>query len=249
MSGTSFGPGGIDAVCFDFFNTLVEHRDGRGRGASLMEYFASAGLDSDPWRHDVMYDVFEPHAREYSPTLPEEAKAAYLDRLTGRLFAYLNVRVAPETMSRHAAHVWELIGPPSLSVFPDVDGVLRSLRQAGLKTAVVSNWMCGLGHFCVELGIGDLFDHVLASAELGRKKPEPAIFAEACRRLGTEPGRTLHVGDTLLDDLEGARNAGLHALLVQRNADGNGTAGPSIRSLDEIPGLLGLDPPADPRRP
>ena len=124
---------------------------------------------------------------------------------------------------------------------PDVNAVLRTLRSAGIRTAIVSNWMRGLGHFCVELGIADGFDHVLASAELGMKKPEPEIFAEACRRLGAAPGRTLHVGDTVIDDLEGARNAGLHALLIERSPDGVEPPGPVVRSLDEVPRLLGLD--------
>jgi putative hydrolase of the HAD superfamily len=241
MNSMSFRPADIDAVCFDFYDTLIEDRNARGRSAGLMEYFESAGLEPGPWRHDVLYHVFEPHGREYSPAMPLDAKNAYLERLAGRLFDKLDVRVAPETVPIHAARVWELLGPSSLSVFPEVNGVLRTLRGAGLKTAIVSNWMCGLRHFCVELGIADGFDHVLASAELGTKKPEPEIFAEACRRLGTEPGRTLHVGDTVLDDLEGARNAGLHALLVQRKPDGSEPPGPWIRSLDEIPGLLGLD--------
>ncbi len=241
MRSLTIGPGAIDAVCFDFYDTLVELRDGRGRGDRLTEYFETEGLAHDPWRHDVLYHVFEPHAREYSTTMAEDAKDAYLQRLAGRLFGQLNVRVAPETMPYHAARIWALIGPTCLTVFPEVQHVIRSLRDAGLKTAIVSNWMCGLGNFCIELGIADGFDHVLASAELGTKKPESEIFAEACGRLGTEPGRTLHVGDTVIDDVEGARNAGLHALLIERSPDGTDPPGPVIRSLDEIPQLLELE--------
>jgi len=241
MNTVTFGPGDIDAVCFDFYETLVELRDRRGRGSRLTEYFANEGLASDAWRHDVLYDVFEPHDREYSPAMPRGAKDAYLQRLARRLFDALNVRVEPETLPGHAANIWELIGPTSLLVFPEVGRVLRTLRSAGIKTAIVSNWMRGLGNFCSELGIADGFDHVLASAELGTKKPEPEIFEEACRRLGTAPGRTLHVGDTVVDDLHGARNAGLHALLIERRPDGIEPSGPIVRSLDEVPRLLGLD--------
>jgi HAD superfamily hydrolase (TIGR01509 family) len=241
MDTVTFGPGDIDAVCFDFYDTLVGLRDRRGRGSRLTEYFESEGLEFDNWRHDVLYHVFQPHDREYSPAMPREARNAYLQRLAARLFDSLNVRVAPESLPGHAARIWELIGPTSLVVFPEVDRVLRTLRSAGIRTAIVSNWMRGLGHFCVELGIADGFDHVLASAELGMKKPEPEIFAEACRRLGAAPGRTLHVGDTVIDDLEGARNAGLHALLIERSPDGVEPPGPVVGSLDEVPRLLGLD--------
>jgi HAD superfamily hydrolase (TIGR01509 family) len=107
--------------------------------------------------------------------------------------------------------------------------VLESLQREGLPVAVVSNWQCGLGHFCVELGIGHLLDHVVASAEVGRAKPDAEIFREACRRLGTPPERTLHVGDTITDDLDGARNAGLQAILVRQT---RGSTDSSLPILD-----------------
>jgi HAD superfamily hydrolase (TIGR01549 family) len=233
--------GSIDAVCFDFYNTLAGHRGGRGRGARLMEYLQGAGLESDPWEHAVLYDVFEPHAREYSPDLSHEAKLAYRRRLTERVFARLRVRPSEGTAVDHAERVWELLGPASLVPFADVEEVFRSLRHAGLKIAVVSNWPCGLAHFCVELGFGDLIDHVIASAEVGAAKPDPLMFREACRRLGTTPARTLHVGDTIVDDVEGARGAGLHAVLIQRDAEKAETVRPTIRSLTGVLALLGIE--------
>ncbi len=99
--------------------------------------------------------------------------------------------------------------------------------------ALVSNWQCGLAHFCADLGIGDLLDHVIASAEIGFAKPEPEIFHEACRRLGVPPERTLHVGDSIVDDLEGARHAGLQAVLVKRRPDRDETS-PSIPDLRSV---------------
>ncbi|MGH7502368.1 MAG: HAD family hydrolase [Longimicrobiales bacterium] len=225
----------IDAVCFDFYNTLATHRDGRGRGKRLMAYFETHGLESDPWEHQVLYDVFEPHAREYSPTLSREARHAYHCRLAKRVFDRLNVRAPGSVAIEHAAGLWDALGPTSLVLFPDVATVLRSIKDAGMATAVVSNWHCGLAHFCVELGIGDQLDHVLASAEVGAAKPDPEIFAEACRRLGTSPARTLHVGDTILDDVEGAKRAGLQAVLVRRCNAVDEPGCPSVASLDEIP--------------
>ncbi len=43
-------------------------------------------------------------------------------------------------------------------------------------------------------------------------KPDPAVFAPALEALGTEPGRTLHVGDSVHYDVLGAQAAGLQAL-------------------------------------
>ncbi len=236
----NIGSAKIDAVTFDFYNTLVYHRRGRGRGALLMEYFKREGLQSDPWEHQVLYDVFEQHGRDYSPSQSEAEKQRYFLRLTQRLFQRLNVRAPDGAVADHVASVWSVLGPSSLAVFPDVSDVLQVLRAAGYRIAVVSNWQCGLRHFCTELGFGEAFDDVIVSAEVGYEKPNAEIFAEACRRVGVPPHRILHVGDSITDDVEGARAAGLHALLVRRDREGPSGDTPTISSLELLPQLLGV---------
>ena len=56
-------------MTFDFYNTLVCHRSGHGRGRALMEYLGEQGLSSDPWEHQVLYDLFARHDAEYGPQL------------------------------------------------------------------------------------------------------------------------------------------------------------------------------------
>lgn len=233
-------PQGFTAVTFDFFNTLAYHPPGGGRGLNVMEYLRRRGLDSDPWEHQVLYDVFEPHGREYSPAFSAAQKERYLVRLTERLFQRLNVSCGAAAAADHAAAIWELIGPSSLVVFNDVRATLERLRVAGYRLAVISNWQCGLGHFCEELGLRRLFDHIVASAEVGHEKPGPEIFHEACRRLGVAPQRVLHVGDTPADDIEGAARAGIRAVLVCRDSVPPAFTGERIGSLDEVLRLPGF---------
>ncbi len=233
-------PRNVDAVTFDFYNTLVYHRQGRGRGAMLMGYLEEQGLPSDPWEHQVLYDVFAQHGADYDPNWPEESRQQYYRRFTAQLFQRLNVQAPDGAAVAHAASVWHLLGPSSLAVFPDVPDVLRSLRGSGYPLAVVSNWQCGLRHFCAELGLGDAFDAVVASAEVASQKPDPGIFVEACRRLGVPPDRTLHIGDSVGDDLQGARTAGLHAVLVRRDEDEACAGAPVIRGFRELAEVLGV---------
>ena len=231
---------GYHAVTFDFFNTLVHHRRGDGgRGRELMAYLGSVGLESDPWRHQVLYDVLEPHGREYSTGLAAPDRSVYLIRVAERVFRRLNVRAETATAADHASAIWDILGPTSLRVFPEVPPLLGRLRAAGYRLAIVSNWQCGLGHFCVELGLGHAFEHVLASAEVGSQKPSPEIFQEAFRRMGVAPERVLHVGDTPLDDLEGARNAGCRGVLIARGQiDDAAWEEAAIGSLDELEVVL-----------
>lgn len=231
----------IAAVSFDFYNTLVYHRSGRGRAAMLMEYLREHGLESDAWEHQVLYDIFETHAVEYSPELADEEKHRYLRRLAERLFRRLNVKAPVGASAQHAANLWELLGPTCLAVYPDVLPVLRELKSAGLAMVIVSNWQCGLAHFCAELGLAPFFDHIIASAEVGSAKPEAAIFVAALERLRLPPSRVLHVGDSGVDDIEGAHGAGLAAALLRREDPSPGRGVPILRSLENLPPLLGLD--------
>jgi putative hydrolase of the HAD superfamily len=123
--------------------------------------------------------------------------------------------------------------PGNWRVYPEVPGVLAALRAAGLKLFVVSNWDSSLPDLLAALGLSPFFDGMLVSALFGTSKPAPAIFEEAVRRAGVPAADVLHVGDSLHDDYDGARAAGLAALLVDRR--GRAPAGvDAVRSLEEI---------------
>ena len=67
----------VEAITFDFYNTLIFHREGRGRGRLLVEYLQTHGLRPVPWEHRVLHDVFESHDTEYSPEAPQDQREAY----------------------------------------------------------------------------------------------------------------------------------------------------------------------------
>jgi putative hydrolase of the HAD superfamily len=65
--------------------------------------------------------------------------------------------------------------------------------------------------------------HLVISSEVSWRKPAPALFAALCRSLGQAADQVLHVGDDQANDYDGARAAGLHALLL--DPDGEAPAG------------------------
>ena len=88
-----------------------------------------------------------------------------------------------------------------------------------------------------------------ASTRLGFGKPDPRVFLEACRRLGTAPERTAYVGDELDVDAVAARAAGLLGVWVDRpgarrlaltDAEIEAADVVAIESLDQLPAALGL---------
>jgi putative hydrolase of the HAD superfamily len=101
---------------------------------------------------------------------------------------------------------------------------------------VVSNWDCALPDHLRALGVADRFEVIIASAAVGAAKPDPAIFAHALRAMGAQPGDAVHVGDRPAEDLQGARAAGVTALLLDRSGMRDGPE--VVRSLSEVPGRI-----------
>eukprot|EP01025_Chloroclados_australasicus_P049525 TRINITY_DN5645_c0_g5_i1.p3 TRINITY_DN5645_c0_g5~~TRINITY_DN5645_c0_g5_i1.p3 ORF type:complete len:287 (-),score=41.73 TRINITY_DN5645_c0_g5_i1:1436-2197(-) len=90
---------------------------------------------------------------------------------------------------------------------------LQRIKQAGIKTAVISNFDTRLRLLLSRLKMAQYFDEVMCSAEQGVEKPNPVIFERACEKLGLGVEEVVHVGDDRRNDLWGARDAGVHAWL------------------------------------
>ncbi len=117
-------------------------------------------------------------------------------------------------------------------VFDEVPDVLTALRGRGLGLAVVSNFDSRLPPLLDALGLAPLFDAVVYSGAVGTAKPNGAIFAHALAALGVDAHEALHVGDSRVHDYDGARAAGLEALLVDRRPTMNRTGAiPDLRCI------------------
>jgi putative hydrolase of the HAD superfamily len=158
---------------------------------------------------------------------------AFLDRVRGDLDGGT---VSADAFRRLASHFRD---PRSWAVYPDVRPALDCLHAAGLRLAVVSNWDSYLPELLSALDLAPSFQAVLVSAIEETGKPEPEIFRRACVRLGVAPAEALHVGDSPLEDYEGARAAGLSALLLDR-AGLHEAAPDRIGSLSEVAERLDL---------
>jgi putative hydrolase of the HAD superfamily len=127
-----------------------------------------------------------------------------------------------------------LLGAIRFRPYPEVPGVLAALREGGARLAVVSNWDVSLHDVLERTGLRPLVDAVVISAELGAAKPDPAIFRAALERVEAAASDALHVGDSLEADVEGARAAGVEAVLVARGGVANADGVRVIASLDEL---------------
>jgi putative hydrolase of the HAD superfamily len=221
----------VSAVCFDVDATLVDYeastraglRELLGTDEACVEWCAmtdqyylrylAGEVDFDTMRHQ--------RTRDFFASLGEPLCNGEVVR-----------REARRTVAVRRA--WRL--------FDDALPCLRALRSLGLRLAAITNaagdhQRAKLG----ALGLESVFDAVLISGELGVAKPHRAIFRRACRALGVLPAQAVHVGDQLDTDAEGARDAGLHGVWLDRSGLGVlplGTGISVIGRLADLPALV-----------
>jgi HAD superfamily hydrolase (TIGR01662 family) len=97
---------------------------------------------------------------------------------------------------------------------PEVHQTLQTLRDAGLRLAVVSNRDSAFEEQLEALELNQYFEFAIAAGVLDLWKPEAGIFLHAVERLGVTPEQTMYVGDNYFADVVGAQNAGLKPVLI-----------------------------------
>ena len=127
-----------------------------------------------------------------------------------------------------------------VTLYDDVMPAMQRLRDAGYCLGSITN-----GNADVQrLGLGQLFDFSLSAAAVGKAKPHPRIFEEACRRALVEATELAHVGDEPGTDLAGAHSAGVAAIWMNRQglpADPDIICHAEVTGMQELLVLLGLD--------
>jgi putative hydrolase of the HAD superfamily len=124
--------------------------------------------------------------------------------------------------------------PNAWRVFEDVFPSLRSISERGLRLGIISNWDERLRPLLRHLRLESFFEVIVVSCEVGVCKPARAVFQRAVDALGLPPHAILHVGDSLKEDVAGARDAGLQSLLLKRGTGEDQLPENQIRSLAEL---------------
>lgn len=206
-----------DAVLFDFHGTIAQVEDPvdwvigaawtcgvamtPAQATGLADRLVTAGRAGGPVPTRVPVQLMEVWAeRDLSPHAHRAAYEGLADTVdTG--------------IDGLATALYErLLRPEGWRLYPDTLPTLQALRGAGVPVGVVSNIGFDLRPLAEELGLSEYVDVWALSCEVGRCKPDPAVFTFACRALGADPARTLMVGDTPAD--AGAVAAGCRVFVL-----------------------------------
>lgn len=217
----------IDGVLFDFGRTLF---DSVPETTLLASEAARLGVELSAAQAQQIWA--EIHAAAMAPH--EVARGRDLDAVVWAarwkaLYGLADATVPGLGAALDAA----MLDPTTWVPYRDAAPALDALRAAGVPVGIVSNTGWDIREPFRAQGIDHLVDVWVLSCEAGVAKPDPAIFGRACGRLGTDPARTLMVGDDPAAD-GGATRAGLPVWLVAAGAPLGGTNG-----LDVVPRLVG----------
>ena len=239
----------IEAVLFDYGHTLI-YFDERPHSTLVDAYEKVNRLLAATLRREVpaahvliekvSRTVDDEIQRDYAAGRPEEVEIATVYDTALRA---IGLELEPELIER----VMELEQEgwlQSVHVGPDVIGTLEALRHHGLRLGIVSNaaYLPRLmnGQLAA-LGLAPYFDAVTFSSEVGVRKPQREIYADALKKLGADPSRTLFVGDRVREDVQGPQALGMRAVLTRewRQEDDPGVADFVIQRMGELPAIVG----------
>ncbi|HYN08402.1 MAG TPA: HAD family hydrolase [Vicinamibacterales bacterium] len=224
------------AVFFDVDFTLI-HPGPRFQGVGYEANCARHGVAVDPSRFDAAV------AGAASALDPEAVDHIY----DAQLFLNYTRRIIElmggsgpgvDHVSREMYDDWA--EHHHFSLYDDVAETFRTLRARGLRLGLISNTHRCLASFQSHFELGDLVSVAVSSSDHGFMKPHPSIFRAALELMGVAPAEAVMVGDSLPHDVRGARQAGMHGILIARG-DRRVDAGagvPVIRTLSELPAIV-----------
>ena len=140
-----------------------------------------------------------------------------------------------------AKQIWDMAisVPKEFVEFEETRPVLQELSGRGYRLAVLTNLRRDMDELTQRLGIREYLEFCITSRETG-EKPATAIFEAALRRMELRPEQAIHVGDQPRSDVQGARDAGLLPVLIDRGGFHSNVSG-----CDHIDSLEGLYPLLD----
>ena len=120
---------------------------------------------------------------------------------------------------------------------PGTVEVLESMKLK-YRLGVISNSDGHMAERLASVGLGEYFEHVIDSGNVGHEKPAPQIFQAALTAMTVAADRALYLGDIYSIDYLGAQRAGMRAMLMDVAGVYSTRNLPRIESLDQLPDAI-----------
>lgn len=174
-------------------------------------------------------DKFFIQAKEFD-TIYEKAKKIVKGQLQDTAASHnrmLYMQILMEQFSQKPAvyalelyHVYWDAMLQTMQLYDYVLPLFRELVSQGIRIAMLTDLTAQIQHRKIrKLGIAEYVDVLVTSEEVGREKPDPAMFHLVVKKLQMQPEQLVMVGDSCEKDIKGARMAGMHGILYSRGKE------------------------------
>lgn len=227
----------IKAVLFDAIDTLfAAHPDKVGMYIRIIDRVAGLKVsyaDMNRVWNEVINEAENAASNEMNSTIPALAWDGFNAKILRKLgYNGTDIDEKGETLRLES---WT--NPENFSLYPDVRETLEKLSEQQILIGCLSNEAEGLYKFFTHFGIDQYFKTIVISEVEGCEKPSQKIFNTAVERLGVNINEVMHVGDSFVSDYTGAKNAGLHPVLIDRDKKINDDG---IIKIDQLSKVLDL---------
>jgi putative hydrolase of the HAD superfamily len=236
----------IESIFLDVGNTLrIVIEDPQFMAQSKKELVELTGSTMTP-------DEFFDHLEERYKVLRKQAKEKLIEASEKEMWTkwmlpdFPYEKIAP--LSGKLTRLWR-DSDGRREPRSDVSLVVKELYKRGYKLGIIANTITEseIPDWLEEDQLTDYFDTIILSSKLGIRKPNPEIYLEAARRIGSEPQNCVYVGDNPVRDVEGAQAAGygmmilLHEPATLKKEPPTGAHIPD-RTINELSELLDIFP-------
>ncbi len=214
----------IQAITIDFWNTVVDSRNGAlrraARNEAMRDVYRSLGKT---WNDDEVSAAYEHSYRTFEHHWQGEQRTLSADESLHVIWKFLGFDVPQELHVSTVRRIEDsiLAGMPGL--LPGCADVLASL-SARWPLALISDTAYSPGRALRGVleahDVRRYFNALIFSDETGVSKPHPSMFERALDELGAEPKHAVHIGDIERTDIAGAKAMGMRAILYRGDESG-----------------------------
>lgn len=202
----------IDLVLFDLDDTLHDDTFAYRSAAEEVarEVAAEHGVDAL-----ALKAAYVAEAEGFWQRLTPADLKVKLSRIRASMWqsALESVGVANAEVAEQSAERYNAYRAKYYTLFPGAVELLKALRERGMRLGIVTNGLSETHREKIALlRLSEYFDAIFLADEVGMVKPDPLLFAHACRTLGGAPAHSAMVGDRYDRDIRGALEAGLFTI-------------------------------------
>jgi HAD superfamily hydrolase (TIGR01549 family) len=214
-------------ICQDVgLHIQVEQVKGRMEDTAEDFYFRQLRVDRNTWANEDAITAF------------------WIDYYMNLLYPFVDEHNGGSIYRlAHSIHE-EFTKHSSWNIYPDVLPTLETLHAHGYSLGIISDWGMALGPIIRQHQLTRYFSCLLISAAAGHAKPSPTLFELALQRTNAVPDFSIHIGDSYIHDVLGARAMGITPIMLDRNYKYSGKKLDCLcaHSLYDLLHLLEIEP-------